>query len=72
MDVSVITQLIGSVGFPIVMCFVLVYYMEKSEESHKEEINSLKEALNNNTNILTKLETLINERLDNYEDADKK
>lgn len=54
------------------MCFVLVYYMEKSEESHKEEINSLKEALNNNTNILTKLETLINERLDNYEDADKK
>lgn len=55
MDVSTITQLIGSLGFPIVCCVVLFTRMEKQNELHKQEIDSLKDALNNNTLVLTKL-----------------
>lgn len=59
MDTQAITALIGSVGFPIVMCLIMVKVMMQMEESHKTEIDSLKESLNNNTNVLTKLETML-------------
>lgn len=59
MDTQSLTTLIGSVGFPIVMCLIMVKVMMQMEESHKTEIDGLKEALNNNTNVLTKLETML-------------
>lgn len=59
MDAQGLTTLIGSVGFPIVMCLIMVKVMMQMEESHKTEIDSLKESLNNNTNVLTKLETML-------------
>lgn len=59
MDAQGLTALIGSVGFPIVMCLIMVKVMLQMEESHKQEIDSLKESLNNNTNVLTKLETML-------------
>lgn len=59
MDAQGLTTLIGSVGFPIVMCLIMVKVMLQMEESHKTEIDSLKESLNNNTNVLTKLETML-------------
>ena len=59
MAAQAISTLIGSVGFPIVMCLIMVKVMMQMEESHKTEIESLKESLNNNTNVLTKLETML-------------
>lgn len=58
MDSNAIIQLIGSLGFPIVACIYMFKLLEKSEESHKTEIDSLKESLNNNTNVLTELKTM--------------
>ena len=58
MDSQTYTNLISSVGFPIVMCLIMVKLMMRMEESHKTEIDSLKEALNSNTNVLTRLETM--------------
>lgn len=55
MDVSVITQLVGSLGFPIVACCALFWKMNKDSELHQEETNKLTEALNNNTLVLSKL-----------------
>lgn len=55
MDVTALTQLIGSLGFPIAMCLYLLYHMNKVEELHKEEMNNVTEALNNNTLALTQL-----------------
>lgn len=60
MDANAITTLIGSVGFPIVMCLIMVKVVMTMEESHKEEINSLKESFNANTQVLTRLETMFN------------
>lgn len=58
MDAQAYTNLISSVGFPIVMCLIMVKLMERMEESHKAEIDSLKDSLNNNTNVLTRLEAM--------------
>lgn len=55
MDVNTLIQLIGSLGFPIVACGALFWYMVKIDEQHKEEMNKMGEALNNNTSALVKL-----------------
>lgn len=55
MDANTIIQLVGSLGFPIVMCGALYWRMLKSDEQHKAEMDKLSEALNNNTIALTKL-----------------
>lgn len=55
MDVSALTQLVGSLGFPIVACIALYIRMNKQDEMHKEEMNKLTESLNNNTVALNRL-----------------
>ena len=55
MDVNTLIQLVGSLGFPIVACGALFWRMVKSNEQHKEEMNKMSEAINNNTNAIVKL-----------------
>lgn len=57
MDMNALTSLIGSIGFPIVMCLLLYYRMDKQDENHKEEMSKITEALNNNTLALNELVT---------------
>lgn len=59
MDLNTITALIGALGFPIVMCLLLYYRMDKQDENHKIEMDKITEALNNNTQALTVLATKI-------------
>lgn len=55
MDVNTLIQLVSSLGFPIVCCGALFWKMVKADEQHKEEMDKVTEALNNNTIALTKL-----------------
>lgn len=55
MDIQVLMTAISSVGFPIVMCGIMAYYVKYTEDKHREEINSIREALENNTIAITKL-----------------
>lgn len=55
MDVNVILQAIASVGFPIVMCIMLMYYVKEMSKNHKDESDKFTEALNSNTLVLQKL-----------------
>lgn len=55
MSPDVITNMIGTLGFPIMCCIALFWRMIKSDEAHKEEIDKLSESLNNNTLVMTKL-----------------
>lgn len=55
MDMTAVTQAVSTLGFPIVMCGAMFWYMVKEKDSHKEEMNSVTEALNNNTIMLQKL-----------------
>ena len=55
MDVTIVTQLIGSLGFPIAACIALFYQSNKQEERHKTEMDKLSDAVNNNTLAITQL-----------------
>ena len=55
MDISAITTAIATVGFPVVMSGALFWYLVTQRESHKEEVNHITEALNNNTLALQRL-----------------
>lgn len=56
-----IVNVISSVGFPIAMALLLFWYMTKQNESHKEETNSLKEAINKLEVAITALITRLGE-----------
>lgn len=55
MDAQTIMSAISTVGFPIVMSLILLYIMYQQNEQHKEEMDNLKDALNNNTLALQHL-----------------
>ena len=57
MDVQAITSIITNVGFPIAVCLICFWYINKMQEQHKAETDKLAEALNNNTLVM---QTLIN------------
>lgn len=59
MDVNQIMQAIGTLGFPIVACCALFYYLNKEQESHKSEMQAVTDALNRNTDALLELKTII-------------
>lgn len=55
MDITVITQLISSLGFPIAACIYMAWSNQKANERHKEEIDKLRESVDNNTKVMIKL-----------------
>lgn len=58
-DISGIVQIISTVGFPIVMCLILMKFMTTSNEKHESEVNHLTDTIDANTKVLTELCTLI-------------
>lgn len=65
-----IVNAISNLGFPIAMCVLCCYYIkysddkhreerEKDRQLHREEMNGVTQALQNNTVALTKICTLI-------------
>ena len=52
---QIITQLIGNLGFPIACVVVMFYMWNKEREEHREESLKWIEALNRNSDIISKL-----------------
>lgn len=69
MNVQDITNTIQTVGFPIVMVLLMGWYLNKKDQHHHEEIDSLRKALEANTSILTKLETLMSSLIERRKDV---
>ena len=66
MSAQYIVTLIQSVGFPIVMCGLMAWYVKyitdknreqitAEREAHKEEMNEVVKAINNNTIVIERL-----------------
>lgn len=55
MDVQSVTNIITTVGFPIAVCLLCFWYINKMQEQHKAETDKLAEALNNNTLVMQQL-----------------
>lgn len=65
MDINVIAQVIGSLGFPIVMCGALFWQNNKQDERYEQQISKITETVENNTLAITKL-------VDKLEGGDKR
>lgn len=66
MDANAIITMVGSLGFPIVACLGMAKFFAKVNDNyrndikemtsqHKEEMNKMTEAINNNTLAIQKL-----------------
>ena len=66
MDYGTVGQLIGTLGFPIVMTLLMAWYVKyitdqhredttQRDEVHRQEVTEITSALNNNTLVLQKL-----------------
>ena len=62
-DVNVLIQAISTVGFPIVMCSIMFWFLNKEQENHKAEMLSLKEVISENNAVLVGLKQLIDDKL---------
>lgn len=59
MDLTQLTSIIGTLGFPIAACIALFWYLNKERETHEKEIEELKSCINENNVILASLKTLL-------------
>lgn len=57
MDINEITQLVGTLGFPIVSCGALFWRMIKSDKQHEEETQKWTTAINDLSKTLAVLTT---------------
>ena len=66
MDIQIFVQAVTQVGFPIVCCGAMMWYVKYTTDKNREEVDKLNEqhrqemtdmtiAVNNNTNVLTRL-----------------
>ena len=62
-DVNVLIQAISTVGFPIVMCAIMFWFLNKEQENHKAEMLSLKEVISENNAVLVGPKQLIEDKL---------
>ena len=55
MDYASVSQLVTTIGFPIVMCGAMAYYVKYITDKQREERQQMIEAVNNNTLAIQKL-----------------
>lgn len=58
-EINMWASFISSYGFPIVCCVVMFKYLEKEREVHRQEIDGMTKALNENTSIIKDLKETI-------------
>lgn len=64
MDAQTLTQLVSSVGFPIVACLIMWKALQDSTAAHKEEMDAMRESLNQNTVVLAELKQMLQDLRD--------
>ena len=62
-NVDLIIQAISTVGFPIAMCVIMFWFLNKEQESHKAEMLDLKNVIAQNNEVLASLKQLIEDKL---------
>lgn len=55
MDANTVIQTISTLGFPIAVCLICFWYINKREEQQRTEMLELSKAINNNTLVMQKL-----------------
>lgn len=64
MELSELGQLIGTLGFPIVACCAVFWYLQKESDNHKQEMTSMRDAINANTSVIAELKMIMQQLID--------
>lgn len=65
MDYTAIVQAISAVGFPIVMCIMMAWYIKGNNESYRADVKALQETIDKNTAAIN----MLAEKLEDHKDA---
>ena len=63
MDVSTVTQIITSVGFPICMTVIVCCYIKYQTDVHKEETKELTNAINSLREMISEIKTKLEDEV---------
>ena len=63
MEFSEMLSAISTVGFPIVFCVLIFWFLREETKNHKEEVMDLKTVIAENNQILASLKQLIEDKL---------
>ena len=63
MEMTEILTAISTVGFPIVFCIMIFWFLREETANHKEEVMDLKTVIAENNEILASLKQLIEDKL---------
>lgn len=63
MDIQQIMTLIGSVGFPIVACVGLGWYIKYQTDQHRDEIKAMTDVIQHNTVVLESIKQLLQDEM---------
>lgn len=55
MEIAEFLNIISNVGFPIACTIIMFYCLQKEQTNHKQEVNELRESIENNTKVMEKL-----------------
>lgn len=61
--VDVIVQVVSTVGFPVAMSIMLLWFLKTEQENHKAEMNGLKDVIAENNEVLISLKQLLQDKL---------
>ena len=54
-----IVNLLGNYVFPIAMCLILMWKMERDTERYREDLNAMRTVIEKNTEILAEIKTML-------------
>ena len=53
MDIQGVSSIVGTVGFPIVCCLCMMYYVREQQQENRKQIDDLNEKYEENIKTLT-------------------
>lgn len=62
-SLDIIIQAVSTVGFPIAMCVLMFWFLNKEQQTHKDEMNELKDVIARNNEVLASIKQLIEDKL---------
>lgn len=63
MNVNDIATLVSSIGFPIVMCGAMAWYVWYMSDQHKKDLEALSKVISDNTVVIEGLKQLIMDKI---------
>lgn len=63
MNVNDIATLVSSIGFPIVMCGAMAWYVKYMSDQHKQDLDALSAVIADNTKVIEGLRQLIMDKI---------